>query len=72
MYINVTQDISYETLIEGKNGTSKSIHHNVLFNKDNIAIHGSLQSHNHNQEIHVNKHESTHPVPWFQPSQMLS
>ena len=29
----VTQDIPWETLIEGKNPASKSIHHNVLFRK---------------------------------------
>jgi len=33
--------------------------------------HGSLQIHSHNQEIHVNNHKSTHPITFFQPSQML-
>ena len=33
--------------------------------------HGSLQSHSHNQSIHVNKHESTHPMPCSQHSQMI-
>ena len=35
---NVTQDIPWETLIEGKNLASKIIHHHVLFNKNTIAI----------------------------------
>ena len=36
---NVTQDISWETLIEGKkNLASKSIHQHVLSNKNSIAI----------------------------------
>ena len=68
----VTQDIPWEILIEGKNLASKSIHHHVLFNKKPLQYnHGSLQSHSHNQEIHVNKYESTHPMPCFQPSQVL-
>ena len=33
--------------------------------------HGSLHGHSHNQANYVNKHESTHPMPCFQPSQML-
>ena len=33
--------------------------------------HGSLQSHSHHRENFVNKHESTHPMSYLQPSQML-
>ena len=35
---NVTQDIPWETLIEGKTLASKSIHHHVLFSKNIIVI----------------------------------
>ena len=68
----VTRDISWESLIKDKTLASKSIHHHVLFNKKTFQYnHGSLQCHSHNQAIHVNKYESTHPMPCFQPLQML-
>ena len=69
---NVTQDIPWETLNEGKTQPPKASI--TMYYSTKIPLqynHGSLQSHSHNQAIHVNKHESTHPMPCFQPSQML-
>ena len=69
----VTQDIPWETLIEGKTQPPKASI--IMYYSTKIPLqynHGSLQMHSHNQEIHVNKHESTHVMPCFQPSQMLS
>ena len=69
---NVTQDIPWETLIEGKIQPPKaSITMYYLAKKPLQYNHESLQSYSHNKAIHVNKHESTHPMPCFQPSQML-
>ena len=63
---NVTQDIPWETLIKGKK--LASIHHHVLFSQKPLQYnHGSLQSHSHNQEIHVDRYESTHPMSCSQP-----
>ena len=70
---NVTQDIPCETLIEEEILASKK-HPSPCIIQLKISLqynHGSLQSHSHNQSIHVNSHESTHPMPCFQPSQML-
>ena len=68
----VTQDIPQETLIEGKiQPPKKSI---TMYYLEKISLqynHGSLQIYIHNRVIHVNKHEYTHPMPCFQPSQML-
>ena len=69
---NVTQDIPWETLIEEKIQLPKaSITIYYLVKTPLQCNHGSLQSHSHNQTIYVNKHECTHPMPYFQPSQML-
>ena len=69
---NVTQDIPWETLTEGKTQPPKaSITMNYLEKTPLQYNHRSLQSHSHHQAIHVNKHESTHPMPCIQPSQML-
>ena len=68
----VTQDIPWENLIEGKTQPPKaSITMHYLEKIPLQYNHGNLQSHSHHQAIHVNKHESTHPMPCFQPSQML-
>ena len=68
----MTQDIPWETLIEGKTQPPKtSITMYYLAKKLLKYNHRSLQNHRHNQEIHVNKHESTHLMPCFQPLQML-
>ena len=69
----VTQDIPWKTLIEGKKPSLQK-HPSPCIIQPKIPLqynHRSLQCHSHNQAIHVNKHESTHPMPCFQPSQML-
>ena len=68
----VTQDIPWENLIKGKSQAPKSFI--TMYYSTKISLqynHESLQHHSHYQEIHVNKHESTHLMPCFQPSQML-
>ena len=68
----VTQDIPWETLIEGKTQPPKvsiTMHYSTKISLQ--YNHGSLQCHSHNQAIYMNKHESTHLMPCFQPSQML-
>ena len=68
----VTQDIPRETLIEGKTQPPKASITMYYSEKTPLQYnHGSLQIHSHYRAIHVNKHESTHPMPCFQPSQML-
>ena len=62
----VTQDIPWETLIEGKTKPPKASI--TMYYSEIITLqykNGSLQSHSHNWEIHVNKHESTHPMQCF-------
>ena len=70
---NVTQDIPWETLIKRKTQSPKaSITMYIIQQKISLQYnHESLQSHSHNQAIHVNKDESIHHMPCFQPSQML-
>ena len=68
----VTQDIPWETLIEGKTQPPKASI--TMYYSAKIPLpynHGSLHGHSHNRANYVNKHESTHPMPCFQPSQML-
>ena len=68
----MTQDILWETLIEGKTQPPKASITMYYSTKAPLQYnHESLQIHIHNQEIHSNKHESTHPMPRFQPSQMF-
>ena len=68
----VTQDIPWETLIEGKTQPPKASITMYYSAKMSLQYnHGSLQSHSHHWAIHVNKHESTHLMSCFQPSQML-
>ena len=68
----VTQDIPWEILIEGKTQPPKASITMYYSTKTPLQYnHGSLQSHSHNQAIHVNKHESVHSMSCFQPSQML-
>ena len=69
----MTQDIPWKTLIKGKNSASKSNNLYVLFDKNTIAIQSwrPSKNHSHYQAIHFNKHESTRPMPCFQPSQMF-
>ena len=68
----MTQDIPWETLIEGKTQPPKASITMYYSAKTPLQYnHGILQSHSHYQAIHVNKHESTHPMSCFQPSQML-
>ena len=68
----MTQDIPWETLIEGKIQPPKASMTMYYSAKTPMQYnHESLQIHIHNQAIHVNKHGSTHPMPCFQPSQML-
>ena len=63
---NVTQDIPWETLIKGKTQPPKaSITIYYLAKIPFQYNHRSLQSHSQNQEIHLNKHESTHLMPCF-------
>ena len=69
---NVTQDIPQKILIEGKTQSPKAFI--TMYYSTKIPLqynHGILQSHSHNQSIHVNKHESTHSIPCFQPSQVF-
>ena len=68
-HTNVTQDIPWESLIERKNQPPKASI-NMYYSAKKILQynHGSLQIHIHNQKIHTNKHESTHPILCFQPS----
>ena len=66
---NVTQVIPQETLIEGKTHPPKASITMYYSAKTPLQYnHGSLPRHSHYQ---VNKHESTHAMPCFQPSQML-
>ena len=68
----VTQDIPWETLIEGKTQPPKASITMYYSAKTPLQYnHGSLHSHSHHRANYVNKHESTHPMPCFQPSQML-
>ena len=62
----VTQDIPWETLIEGKTQPSKASITMYYSAKTPLQYnHGSLQIHSYHQAIHVKKHESTHPMPCF-------
>ena len=68
----VTQDIPQEILIKGKTQPIKASITMYYLAKIPLQYnHGSLQSHSHHRTIHVNKHESTHPMSYFQPSKML-
>ena len=69
---NVTQDIAWETSLRKKPSLQKHPSPCIIQQKIPFKYnHESLQSHSHYQEIHMNKHESTHHMPCFQPSQML-
>jgi len=62
----VAQDIPWETLIEGKTQPPKTPITMFYLGKTPFQYnHESLQSHSHYQEIHVNNHESAHPMPCF-------
>ena len=68
----LTQDIRCKTLIEGKTQPPKASITMYYSAKAPLQYnHGSLQSHSHHQAIHMNKHESTHPMPCYQPSQLF-
>ena len=69
----VTQDIPSETLIEEKKPSLQK-HPSPMYYSTKTPLqynHGSLHSHSHHRENYVNKHDSTHLMPCFQPSQMF-
>ena len=66
------QDIPWETLIEGKSSLQK--HPSPCIIQQKLHCNTTMEAFRAiatNQSIHENKHEYTHPMPCFQPSQML-
>ena len=62
----VTQDIPWETLIEKKTQPPKASI--TIYYLEKISVeynHGGLQSHSHNQAIHIKNHEYTYLMPYF-------